>query len=336
MILDYINQTTRRSNVKIKWVLKHLSLPVNTYYRWRRLELIGELSDKYKVHRNIDAILGWEIKSVIKYALAHPEAGYRRLCYMMIDADIVYLSPSSVYRILSERDLLERYKKSSKSKGKYDYKPDAPHQQWHTDIMYLWVNGRWYFFIGFIDAYSRYIVHWELLETASSLDVTAALESALKKYPGKTPRIVQDNGPQFKSREFRALLKEKMLKDIKIRIHHPESNGKIERFHRSLREEALSEQTLSDKYKAEEIISKWIGYYNHERLHASLNYLRPIDYFLERSVELLEIRREKISKASEDRRAENIRIMNQSNVKEQKSGALPPYPQDLSQKAVPA
>jgi transposase InsO family protein len=297
---------------------------------------MGDLSDKYRPHRSIDAILDWEIKAVISYALLHPEDGYRRLSYMMIDEDIVYLSPSSVYRILSEEDLLVRNKKRGKGKGKYDYKPSAPHQQWHTDIMYLRVKGRWYFFIGFIDAYTRYMVHWELLETASSSDVTAALASALKKYPGVKPRIVQDNGPQFKSKEFRELLKEKMLKDIKIRVYHPESNGKIERFHRSLRDEALSDQTLENKYEAEAVISNWIDYYNNKRLHASLKYLRPVDYLLERSEELLEIRREKLSKALKARRAENIRIMNQSNVKEQKTGALPPHPQDLSQKAIPA
>jgi len=336
MILDYINQTIKRSEVSIKWILKHLSLPLNTYYRWRRMETQGDLSDKYRPHINLDALLPWEVEAAISYALEHPEEGYKRLSYMMIDENIVFISASSLYRILSERDLLSRNKNRGKGKGKYNFKPKAPHEQWHTDIMYLKVKSRWYFFIGFIDAYSRYIVHWELLETASSADVTAALQSALKKYPGVKPRIVQDNGSQFKSKEFRDLLKEYSLKDIKIRVRHPESNGKIERFHRSLREEGIWEKSIKDKYEAIAILTKWIEYYNTQRLHASLMYLRPVDYFNQRSQELIEIRNEKLAKASKERRAANIRKIKQSNVKEQNSGALPPNPQDLSQTAVPA
>lgn len=336
MILDFINQTTNRSNVALCWVLGHLGLPINTYYRWRRLEVRGDLEDIQIKPYNPDALLPWEIGATVKYALDNPKEGYKRLTYMMIDDDIAYISPSSVYRILSERDLLSRFKRSGKSPGKYDFKPSAPHQQWHTDIMYLWVNGRWYFFIGYIDAYSRYIVHWELLETASSTDVKAALQSALKKYPGEKPRIVTDNGTQFKSKDFRALLKEFSLKDIKTRIRHPESNGVIERFHRSLREEGLSDKQLNDKYKALEAIESWVNYYNHHRLHASLKYLRPVDYLLRRDTQLLEDRRKKIKDASKKRREENLRIFSQNNVKEQEMGALPPSPQDLSQMAVPA
>lgn len=336
MILDFINHTIIRSDVALNWVLEHLGLPKNTYYRWRRLEARGNLEDRHIKPNNPDAILPWEIKATVEYALENPKEGYTRLAYMMIDDDVAYISPSSVYRILSERDLLSRFKRSSRSAGKYNFIPDAPHQQWHTDIMYLWVNGRWYFFIGFIDAYSRYIVHWELLETASSKDVKAALQSALKKYPGQKPRIVTDNGTQFKSKDFRALLKEFSLKDIKTRIRHPESNGVIERFHRSLREEGLSEKQLRDKYKAFEAIENWVNYYNNQRLHASLKYLRPVDYLLGRNKELLEKRRGKIKKASKKRREENLRFFSQNDVKEQKMGALPPNPQDLPLMAVPA
>jgi putative transposase len=114
--------------------------------------------------------------------------------------------------------------------------------------MYLWVSHRWYFFVGVLDAYSRYIVHWDLLETASSADIRAVTETALKKYPGEKSRIVTDNGIQFKSKDFRQLIKDFSLIDIKIRVRHPESNGKIERFHRSLREEGLSEKRLENKY----------------------------------------------------------------------------------------
>ena len=163
MILDYINHTVIRSQVKFRWVATRLGLPSSTYYRWRSREACGELEDKQAQQPNLDAAFPQEIKAVIGYSLKHPGDGYRRLAYMMIDEDVVFLSPSSVYRILDSEDLLYRYKRSSRSAGRYDYKPKKPHDQWHTDILYLWVHSRWYFFVGVLDAWSRYLVHWDLL-----------------------------------------------------------------------------------------------------------------------------------------------------------------------------
>ena len=336
MILDYITLTVTRSRKGINWVLSNIGLLPSTYYRWRMKETKGDLSDRYEKIPNLEAALPSEIDAVIRYALENPKDGYRRLTYMMIDENIAFLSPSSVYRILSDRDLLYRFKRSRKSSGQYNYKPNKPHDQWHTDIMYLWVNKRWYFFVGVLDSYSRYIVHWELLETMSASDVRAVTESALKKYPGVKPRIVTDNGVQFKSKEFRQLLKEFSLMDIKIRIHHPESNGRIERFHRSLREEALSDQQLKDKYQAIDIIKTWVDYYNHQRLHSALNYLSPVDYLNGNKDEKVSERRTKLKNALKKRRQENLRLLSQNDVKEQEMGALPPDPRDLSLLAVPA
>jgi transposase InsO family protein len=336
-VLDFIMQTQKRSEKPLEWVLGHLGLATSTYYRWRAKEPHGKLEDNYVAPFNFNAPLDKEIQAVVKYALEHPKEGYRRLSYMMIDGDVACLSPSSIYRILTDRDLLCRWKAPQKSKGTYDFKPVAPHDQWHTDLMYLWVAGRWYFFIGILDAFSRKIVHWELLEKASAADVRAAVQSAIKKHPGVAPRIVTDNGVQFTSKEFRKLVKEFSMKDIKIRIRHPQSNGKIERFHRSLREEGLGEKEFKDKYNALEIISEWVNYYNNERLHAGINYLRPIDYYNGCQEQRLMERKEKLESAAKARKAENRKRFTIENVKEQKNvRALPPHPQDLPLGAVPA
>lgn len=328
--------TQKRCGQPLEWILSHLGMSSSTYYRWRSQQAKGNLEDGYRGPLNFDAALESEIQAVLDYALKNPKEGYRRLSYMMIDDGVACLSPSSVYRILSDNNLLCRWKASSKSKGGYNFKPTAPHQQWHTDIMYLWVANRWYFFIGILDAYSRYIVHWALLESASAADVRAVIQSALKKHAQHKPRLVTDHGVQFTGKEFRALIKEFSLKDIKIRIKHPESNGAIERFHRSLRQEGLSDKELNDKYTAQDIISAWVEYYNHKRLHASLKYLRPHDYLTGIQDQLLEERRNKIKKALKLRRAENKRIYQEKIVKERNAGALPPHPQDLSPCAVPA
>ena len=306
-----------------------MGLPRNTYYRWRRRAASGSLDDQPSFQVNLDASLPEEIQAVIRFAVEYPKDGYRRLAWMMVDGDVAYLSPSSVYRILNDADLLYRYKRSCKSSGRYDFKPTAPHQQWHTDILYLWVKNRWYFFVGVLDAYSRYIVHWELLESMTGADVRAVLQSALKKYPGSHPRLVTDNGVQFKGDDFKALIKEFALKDIKIRIKHPESNGAIERFHRSLREEAIGEDVPQDKYEALDTIAGWVEHYNNERLHAGLKYLCPVDY-LEGNVEArLAERTGKLKKAARKRRQENLKRFCERNDKEQ-MGGVSTTPLDLS------
>lgn len=202
-------------------------------------------------------VLPEEEEAVKNYALEHPRDGYRRLAWMMLDEDVVYLSPSSVYRILDRHDLLNRWKPST-SVGQKPPKPTRPHQQWHTDLMYLWICGRWYFFIGVLDGFSRYIVHWELLSSMTAAEVTDVAHAALEKYPQYHPRIVSDNGSQFTSKDFRKLIKRFALQHIRIRVNHPESSGRIERFHRSLREEGLSDKELLDQLQAKRIIGVWI------------------------------------------------------------------------------
>ena len=118
--------------------------------------------------------------------------------------------------------------------------------------------------------------------------------------------------------------------DIKIRIRHPESNGIIERFHRSLREEGLSEKDLANKYKALDIIEAWVIHYNQQRLHSALGYLTPKDYLEGKQEERRQNRREKLRVAAQKRREENRKRLQWQHVKEQDLGALPPNPQDLS------
>lgn len=241
-----------------------------------------------------------------QFALDHPQDGYRRLAWMMVDENVAYLSPSSVYRILDKLQLLCRWK-PSESVGRMPPKPTRPHQQWHTDLMYLWVAGRWYFFIGVLDSFSRYIVHWDLVSDMTSRTVTDVVRAALEKYPGQRPRIVHDNGSQFTSKDFRKLIKRFALKQIRIRVHHPESNGRIERFHRSLRQEGLSDKELTNQLRAKDVITEWIEHYNTKRLHAALAYLTPEDWLVQRHEERKRERRGKLEQGRKLRYEENLK-----------------------------
>jgi transposase InsO family protein len=296
--------TKARSGWPIWKILRVLGLKKATWCAWKKRFMENALEDRKPWSMNLDALLPAERKAIIEYALANPKDGYRRLSYMMLDEDVVYCSPSSVYNVLSEKGLLCRWK-PSKRLGILVEKPTRPNQRWHTDIMYLWLSGRWYFFVGILDGYSRYIVHWELLTSMKADDVTLVAQRALEKVSDCRPEIVSDNGKQFTSRDFRALIKHFQLNQIFIRVHHPESNGVMERFHRSLRE-GLSDKELVDLSRAREIIGRWVDYYNNERLHAGIFYMRPKDYYFGCKDKLLQERKQKLQEARGMRRAVNL------------------------------
>ncbi len=262
----------------VGWATRELGLSRATYYRRRRRAIAEQLEDRHPPAPTAGPLPEEEV-AVLAYARSHPKDGYRRLAWQMVDEDVAALSPSAVYRLLDAHDLLYRWKRSEASGGKRPAEAARPDEVWHTDLLYLWVAGRWYFLISVLDAYSRYIVAWDLALTMAAAEVAAVTHRALEERPGTAPRVVHDNGSQFVANEWRALVAAFELVDIATKVRHPESNGRIERYHRSVREEGLDEQELRNCTHAKEVIGHWVEHYNERRLHAALGYLRPVDYY---------------------------------------------------------
>jgi transposase InsO family protein len=247
------------------------------YYEWKKREGEDQLADLFPGARGSPyAVLDEEKQAVIRYALEHPREGYRRLTWMMVDEDVAFLSESSVYRILDDEDLLYRWKRSRRV-GTPPPEPTGPNQRWHTDIMYLRVEDSWYFLVTVLDAYSRYVVHWTLLPSMTAQDVRGVFQAALER-TGAHPAVVSDNGSQFTAAEFRQLVRLFALEHIRIRTYHPQSNGVVERFHRTTRE-AVGDPGVRNLSQARAIIARWVAHYNPERLHAALGYLPPGEYY---------------------------------------------------------
>lgn len=181
--------------------------------------------------------------------------------------------------------------------------PTRPHERWHTDLMYLRIADSWYFLVTVIDAYRRYVVHWELLASMTAADVRLVLQAALEQ-TGATPQLVTDNGSQFTGAEFKDLVRRFAFEHLRIRTYHPESNGVIERFHRSTREE-LSETALVNLGHARTIIAAWVVHYNEHRLHAGIGYLPPAEYDRGNPWARQAERQTKLARAREERRRRN-------------------------------
>ncbi len=302
-MLELVAVTRARTEWTVRRILSRMGLTKSRYYDWKRRgdeQLLGDLftgprSSPY-------AVLAEEKEAVVAYALEHPREGYRRLTWMMIDEDVAYVSPTSTYRILSDADLLYRWKRS-KRVGEKPAEPEAPNERWHTDLMYLRVQDTWYFLVTVLDAYSRYVVHWDLLTTMTAAAVRVVIHDALKK-TGASPQVVTDNGSQFTAKDFKELVRDFELEHIRIRTYHPESNGRIERYHRSTRE-ALDDVDLHNLGRARAIIGRWVEFYNTRRLHAGLKYLPPIDYWQGDPRARYEERNTKLEQARERRETIN-------------------------------
>jgi transposase InsO family protein len=157
--------------------------------------------------------------------------------------------------------------------GEGRWVPEAtyPDEVWHIDLMCLWVKGRWYFLVTILDSYSRYIVHSELALSMRAQEIAEIIATALEHVHGKRPRMVRDNGSQFVAKEWREVMRYFELEEIPIRVRHPQSNGRIERYHRSVREEALGDTEAESLYRTRDLLAEWVRYYNEERLHSALN-----------------------------------------------------------------
>jgi len=270
------------------------------YYDWKNR--YGEVNhhNAHKMKRRW--IFQWEKEAIIKYAKKHPNEGYRRLTYMMLDEDIVAVSPSTVYRILKKAGLLNKWNRVKISKkGEGFTQPNKPHKHWNVDIKYVNFRRSFLLLISVIDGYSRYIVNHELRKNMEEYDVELIIQKALEKYPGVSPRVISDNGSQFISKDFSSFIKQVGLQHIKTSIAYPQSNGKIERFHRSISEEHIRKSSYINITDARKQISEYIEYYNTKRLHSSLFYLTPEDVLLDKTDEKLSVRQAKLDEARKRR-----------------------------------
>lgn len=284
-------------------MIKLIGISRSRYYDW--VSRMGILN-KY---RNNFPKTNWitleEKKAILEYVNnnyatndLYLKAGYRRITYEMMDKNIAAVSPSTVYWILKEAGLLNKWNtKKSSLKGTGFKQPKKPHQEWHTDIKYVNVLGTFLFLITVMDGYSRYILHHELRYNMTEYDVELTVQKALEKYPGKNPKLISDNGPQYISRDFEKFLKLSELEHVKISVGYPQSNGKMERFYRTVNEECLKVKSIVSIDDARLVVGSFIDYYNTTRLHSAIYYLTPEDLLTGRLEQRIQEREDKILEA---------------------------------------
>jgi putative transposase len=194
---------------------------------------------------------------------------------MMLDADVVAVSPSSVYRVLKGAGLMQRHNSKPSLKGKGFQQPLRPHEHWHVDVSYINVAGTFFYLCSLLDGCSRSIVHWEIRESMTEADVETILQRARERYPDARPRIISDNGPQFIAKDFKEFIRLCGMTHVRTSPYYPQSNGKIERWHRSLKAECIRPGVPLSLEDARRLVEGYVRHYNEVRLHSAIGYVTP-------------------------------------------------------------
>ena len=249
----------------------------------------------------------WERQSVIDYFDCHPLDGYRRLTFMMLDEDVVAVSPSTTYRVLSKAGRLDRWNPKPSKKGTGFVQPLRAHQHWHTDISYLNLGGTFYYLCSFLDGASRAVVHWEIRESMTEADVECILERAKERYPDARPRIISDNGPQYIAKDFKAFhphLRDDAREDRAVL-------PAIEREDRALAQDdkigrpcVLPAPTSLEE--ARRLMERFVEYYNGVRLHSAIGYIAPLDFMDGKATQIWSERDRKLEQARKLRRERRV------------------------------
>ncbi|AEF81422.1 DDE-type integrase/transposase/recombinase [Leadbettera azotonutricia] len=238
-----------------------------------------------------------ETEAIVAYCQSRMKLGYRVLCWQMVDEDVAAASPSSVYNVLKRSGLTKKWAELAEEKKKGFDQPQGVHEHWHIDFSYIRIDGAFYYFISVLDGYSRMILGWDLCRNMDGLNAEILISRTHERHPEARPRIISDNGGQFVSKDFRDLIMLLELEQTFTAPAHPQSNGKLERFHRTFKTEHVRQAAYFGYEDAKARMGRWIKYYNEKRLHGSIYYLSPLDVFEGRTYIRLAERRQKLHSA---------------------------------------
>lgn len=294
-----IIRTVEESALGISRTLDQLGIPKSTFYNWYDRYLEGGLDALYDKKPCPKAI--WnkvpeaQCKQLVDLALDKPELSPRELAVHFTMEAGYFISEATAYRILKKHDLVTSPAWIvMKAADKFHEPTTAINQLWQTDFTYLKVTGwGWYYLSTIMDDYSRYIITWRLCTGMAASDVTDTLADALKAAglsEEQRPRLLSDNGPCYISGELKDWLAENGIDHTRGKPYHPMTQGKIERWHRTMKDRIL----LEHYYLPGELrqkIEEFVNHYNTRRYHESLNNLTPEDVWLGRGQNILDRRR---------------------------------------------
>jgi len=304
------------SELGVKRTLEELGISRSTFYDWYKRYLdegYEGLKPKESKRRSFwNKIPAQERKKVVETALEQENLSPRELACHITDTQGWFISESSVYRILKEKGLITSPAWIlMAASDEFKDKTTNVHQQWQTDFTYFKIIGwGWYYLATVMDDYSRYIISWELCKNMESNDAKRVIGQALDKtglQEDKRPRLLSDNGSCYVSNEFKKFVKDEKMGHVKGAPYHPQTQGKIERYHRTMKNVVkLENYYFPDDLRAR--LQEFVDYYNNHRYHESLGNVTPADVYFGRNKEILSQRSEVKNKTLKERRKFNKKM----------------------------
>jgi transposase InsO family protein len=297
--MDFVNGWSGKAEIPATRFIGWIGIASSKFYDWR--QRYGRVNEHNGWIPRDFWLEPWERDAIVDYHDRHPLEGYRRLAFMMLDEDVVAVSPTSVWRVLSQAGRLRRWGQKT-SKGQGFEQPVHPHEHWHIDVSYVNVRGTFYYLCAVLDGCSRYVVHWDIRESMREADIEIVLQRARERYPEARPRIITDNGPQFIAKDFKEFIRICGMTHVKTSPYYPQSNGKIERWHQSLKRECIRPKTPLTLEDAQRVVRDFVEHYNTARLHSSIGYVTPKAKLEGREQTIFRERDRKLEAAREQRR----------------------------------
>jgi putative transposase len=298
-IVDFVRCWSEKTEIGAGRFIVWLGVTASKFYSWR--ERYGRVNEHNGWIPRDFWLEEWEKKAIVDFHLKNPLEGYRRLTFMMLDADVVAVSPSSVWRVLGQAGLLKKWNGKESRKGTGFEQPLKPQQHWHIDVSYINICGTFYYLCSVLDGYSRLIVHWDLRQSMTEADIEIILQSAKEKHPEAKPRIISDNGPQFIARDFKEFIRISGMTHVRTSPYYPQSNGKLERWHQSIKRECIRPGTPLTLEDARRLIASYVDHYNTVRLHSAIAFVTPSDMLAGRQAEIHAARDRKLEQARQQR-----------------------------------
>jgi putative transposase len=298
-VVDYVRRWSDRTELPATQLVRWIGVGMSKFYDWTKR--YGKVNEHNALVPRDHWLEAWEKQAILVFYAEHPLEGYRRLTYLLMDADVVAASPATVYRVLAQAGCFERWNRSESNKGQGFQQPLAPHEHWHVDISYVNVCGTFYYLVSVLDGCSRFLVHWELRESMKEADVEVVLPRARERFPAARPRIITDNGPQFIAKDFKEFIRLCGMTHVKTSPYYPQSNGKIERWHQTLKADCLRPPVPLSIEEARRLVERFVEDYNHLRLHSAIGYIAPADKLAGRDQAIFAARDQKLAAARERR-----------------------------------
>jgi len=296
-IVDFVNHWHSRTQICVWQLVLWVGITHSKYFGWK--QRYGKANEHNALVPRDHWLQTWENDAIIQFATQHPLDGYRRCAFMMIDADIVAASPATVYRVLNRAGVIGRANCAPSRKGHGFDQPQHAHQHWHIDISYINIRGTFYYLCSLLDGYSRYLIHWDLREQMTECDVEVIVQRAREKFPDARPRIISDNGPQFIARDFKEFIRVSGMTHVRTSPFYPQSNGKIERWHKTMKASCIRPKTPLSLEDARRLVGEFVEQYNTIRLHSAIGYVTPADKLNGRAETILAERDRKLESARE-------------------------------------